>query len=265
MPTTTGSTRAPRLSTFETTTDSTPRRSSSASVPEARMHAEQVAVPGPVERGACPSAPTKRLPSGPQPRRRRLREEAAAARGRARRRARARRRRSRSSSSGRRGSRRRARVARRSVSRSFTSRKLRPSSASATALTPPPKRVAMPPASTTSAISARLGAPRPRPRPPRRSRARPGPAGASGRNGSGGSTTPGDDVAAATQRAVGELAPQPLEHLGIEPVALEDRAGGGIDLVEDHRERTGAGSDVGVRSAMHALLGHDRRDQRRPG
>ena len=46
---------------------------------------------------------------------------------------------------------------------------------------------------------------------------------------------PLDDVAAVAQRAVGELAPQPLERLGVEPVRLEDRAGGGIDLVEDHR------------------------------
>ena len=150
---------------------------------------------------------------------------------------------------------------RRAVSSSLTSRKLRPSIASATALTPPPKRVAIPPASTTIATvparsaldpglvglgEARLARLRQRRRDPTAAAAR---------------RRPVTTLPRARQRAVGEPAAELAR-----TARRRSRAPRGRARRRD-RPRPGSsrahrrGQRLRVRGAMDALLGHDRRDQ----
>ena len=152
----------------------------------------------------------------------------------------------RSSSSARPGSRRRAPRRARAVSPSFSSRKLRPSSASTTPLTTPPKRVAIPPASTTCATRSGTRAPRgPRPR----------AALAAGRAGRRKRRQVGrrgwlddarDDVRRGDSSPAATASRSRSNAAGVEPVSA--RASSrvpAIDLVEDHRDGSRArGSDA---------------------
>ena len=76
-------------------------------------------------------------------------------------------------------------------------------------------------------------------------RARRAPAMTVRSEGSGGSTAPSTTFAAG-RRASRRRAPARSRSnvVGVEPVALEDRARPRIDLVQDHRDRTGAGSEA---------------------
>ena len=117
-----------------------------------------------------------------------------------------------------------------------------PSSASAIALTPPPNRVAIPPASTTRAICPSRSAAGPGcrrlvvARLPRRRQVR--QVGRQWRL-----DRPGDDVRRCPERPVAKRGPQPLEGFRIEAVSLECLARGRVELVEDHRDLAGAGSE----------------------
>ena len=53
-----------------------------------------------------------------------------------------------------------------------------------------------------------------------------------------------DDVRPGRERPGAEGGPEPIERGGVEPVPLEHRACPRIDLVEDHRDRTGTGSEA---------------------
>ena len=54
---------------------------------------------------------------------------------------------------------------------------------------------------------------------------------------------PGDDVRGRPQRPVAKPGPQLLEGLRVEAVSLEGLARGRVELVEDHRDLAGAGSE----------------------
>ena len=102
---------------------------------------------------------------------------------------------------------------------------------------------------------------RPRLRRPRRSPALPGPAATVRSSGLRGLDRPLDDVRPGRQRPGHELRPKPVERGGVErraaraPRASPDRPRRGSSRPHRNRQR-----DV-VRSAMNPLLGHDRRDQ----
>ena len=151
----------------------------------------------------------------------------------------------------------------RAVSPSFHERKLRPSSASTAPLTTPPKRVAIPPASTTCATRPAASASTPAAR-------------AASHSPEPGSGQRHDvavrgrlDRAAATFDA-GDSSPEataarePLERLRVEPEALEHRARARVELVEDHRAAAASrGSDSAYGAPVDAALGDDRRDELR--
>ena len=180
---------------------------------------------------------------GPQARRSGLTEPRSGHRDPSLPRARGRRHRWQSSSSTRPGSRRRAPRPRRAVSSSLTSRKLRPSIASATAFTPPPKRVAIPPASTTIATVPAFNLSTPADRASAKPRS-PGSGSGSRSDGSGGSTRPWTTLPGRRQRAVNEPAAELLELRGVEAVCLERRPRRGIDLVENQGELTASPPDL---------------------
>ena len=234
--------RAARLSTFETTTVVTPRRSSSARVPDDRIVVEEISVARPVERGV-PVGAEEQAAVRPQTRCRGLTEEEGStepplgdvsADGIVGREAR---------HQGNRDLGSRA-VASRCVSRELHLEEAPPVDClhHGLHLAAEPGRHA-----------AREHDHRHRPRPegvrpgldglvePRLPGRRQGDA---GRTGSGGSTAPWTACSASRSRPVDEPPAKPFEGGGVEPVAFECCARLGIDLVEDHLELTGAGSEV---------------------
>ena len=217
-PMTTGSRRAPRLSTFETATCSTPRARRAASVPDDRIASSRSPWPGAYGDGRPSSS--KSSPVLGEPERDALGEPERlghAERGDVRARLLVRGKLVISAT----GISTPSASPSRAVSPSFHERKLRPSSASTTPLTTPPNRVAIPPASTTCATRPAASAST---RPSRATCQSPEP-GLGQRHDvvarRGGSTDAVDDVRRGRQLAVGDPCTQRLEQRRVEAVPLE--------------------------------------------
>ena len=149
------------------------------------------------------------------------------------------------------------------VSSSFSSRKLRPSSASTMPLTTPPKRVAIPPCRTTCATS------------PRAERLDSGrarlvyPAAEPG-SGSGVEVFVGgrleaarDDVARGSERAAGDTRSRVARTSRRRSRSARGRHASRGRRSSRITRRRACGQRLGERRTMDAVLGHDRRDRRR--